>query len=222
MELKRYNFTTSAYEDLDANDDWGTNSNAAAITSTAAAVFAFPYTDPADAALLVDLPAGQYAVVGGDKNGTSAIGMVELYDADAANPSATLINISNRGFCGAGAEVMIPGFVVSGEGPKTVLARVVGPTLGGFGVPDTMLDPRLDIFPAGSNVSILGNDDWGDNPDAANTAAIAQQVFAFPLTAGSADAAFVVTLPPGGYTIVGSSATPGGTGVVLVELYVVQ
>jgi hypothetical protein len=116
---------------------------------------------------------------------------------------------------------MIPGFVVSSEGPKTFLVRVVGPTLGGFGVPDTMVDPALEIYPAGSNTAILTNDNWGDNPEAATTAAVAQQVFAFPLAAGSADAAFVVTLPPGGYTVVGSSAVPDQTGIVLVEMYVV-
>jgi hypothetical protein len=84
-----------------------------------------------------------------------------------------------------------------------------------------MIDPQLQIFPANSNTPILSNDNWGDNPDAAYTAQIAQQVFAFPLAQGSADAAFVVTLPPGGYTVVGSSATAGATGVVLVEIYVV-
>jgi hypothetical protein len=222
LELKRYNFTTSAYEDLETNDNWEMNSNAAEITATAAQVFAFPFTDSADAALLVNLPAGQYAVVGGDKDGTSAIGIVELYDADTGNPTTRLINISNRGFAGVGDQVMIPGFVVSSEGSQTFLIRVIGPTLGGFGVPDTMIDPKLEVFPAGANTPILSIDNWSADPtQAADTAAIASQVFAFPLNAGSADAAFVVTLPPGTYTVVGSSATPGGTGVVLVEVYLV-
>jgi hypothetical protein len=114
---------------------------------------------------------------------------------------------------------MIPGFVVSSEGPKTLLVRVVGPTLGAFGVPNTMADPKLTVY--SGSTAILANDNWSDNPDAATTAQIAAQVFAFALNAGSKDAAFVVTLPPGSYTVVGSSATPGGTGVVLVEVYVV-
>jgi hypothetical protein len=41
---------------------------------------------------------------------------------------------------------------------------------------------------------------------------------AFALTAGSADSAMVITLPPGAYTAEVSGAD-GGTGVALVEIY---
>jgi hypothetical protein len=82
-----------------------------------------------------------------------------------------------------------------------------------------MADPKLTIY--SGQTAILTNDNWGDNPDAAHTTTVAQEVFAFALAAGSADAAFVVTLQPGSYTVVGSSAVDGGTGVVLVEIYVI-
>jgi hypothetical protein len=68
---------------------------------------------------------------------------------------------------------------------------------------------------------LLTQDNWGDNSDATTTAQTAIAVSAFALAPGSADAAFVVTLQPGAYTVVGSSAIAGGTGVVLVEVYVV-
>ena len=106
-------------------------------------------------------------------------------------------------------------------GLGVMVAPIVGPTLAGFNVPAVMADPKLEVFPAGAVTPILSNDNWGDNAAADTTAQVAQQLFAFPLAAGSADAAFVVTLQPGTYTVVGSSATPGGTGVVLVEVYVV-
>lgn len=226
LELKRFNFTTSLYEDIQSNDNWETNANAAEIVATGEQVFAFPFTDSADAALLVDLPAGQYAVIGGDKDGTSAIGIVELYDADPGNPSTSLVNISNRGFAGVGDEVMIPGFVVSSEGPKTFLIRVVGPTLAGYGVPGTMSDPKLIVFRTnpvdGQSTEILSNDNWSEDANqAADTIAVAAEVSAFALAAGSADAAFVVTLEPGVYSVVGSSIDSEGTGIVLVEIYVV-
>ncbi len=51
---------------------------------------------------------------------------------------------------------------------------------------------------------------------------VAREVCAFPLTYGSKDAALVVTLNPGVYTVVGSSADGTGTGVVLVEVYAVD
>ena len=50
------------------------------------------------------------------------------------------------------------------------------------------------------------------------TASVATQVGAFALPAGSKDAAFVVTLPAGAYTVQvnGANAT---TGLALVEIY---
>jgi hypothetical protein len=67
---------------------------------------------------------------------------------------------------------------------------------------------------------MLMNDDWGDDAQAAVTAVVAAQVGAFPLPVGSADAAVVVTLPPGGYTL-HASGKDGSTGVALVEVYLV-
>jgi hypothetical protein len=153
------------------------------------------------------------------------ISMVELYDADTISTSS-LISISNRGFIGVGDEVMIPGFSISNEGPKTFLIRVVGPRLAEdpFFVPGTMDDPQLTVFRrvGGIDTAIASNDNWGDDPGAANTEAVAAQVFAFPLDAGSADAALVITLQPGVYTVVGSAADLVSTGVALVEVYEVR
>jgi hypothetical protein len=118
-----------------------------------------------------------------------------------------------------GDQVVIPGFVVSAEGPKTFLVRVVGPSLARFGVSGTMADPKLTVY--SGSTPILTQDDWG-NTDAAYTEQIAAQIFAFSLGAGSKDAAFVITLPPGPYTMIGSAADGVSTGVVLVEVYVVQ
>jgi hypothetical protein len=222
MRLMRRNPSTTSFEEIAANDNWGTNTNATDITQTAADLFAFAFNDDREAALLLDLPPGEYTVIAGGVNDTTGLAIVELYDADAGSPGSRLINISNRGFCGAGDQVMIPGFVISSEGPKTVLIRVVGPTLGGFGVAGTMADPKLEVYPGGASQPIFANDNWGDTTDAAYTAQVAQDIFAFPLNAGSKDAAFVLTLQPGIYTVVGSSAVVGGTGVVLVEVYVIQ
>jgi hypothetical protein len=120
---------------------------------------------------------------------------------------------------------MIPGFVVSNEAPKTLLVRVVGPTLATFGVAGTMGNPKLELYrlnPAtGRNDLVATQDNWGSATDAAYTAQVAGQVGAFALPAGSLDAALVVTVAPGSYTVVGSSSDGIATGVVLVEIYVV-
>lgn len=220
ITLNRWNGTS--YDVVQSNDNWMTNANAADITTVSAQVFAFGLSSDLEAILLVDLAAGQYTVVTSGVGGTTGISIVELYDADTVSTSS-LTSISNRGFIGVGDEVMIPGFAISNEGPKTFLIRVVGPRLAGdpFLVPGTMDDPQLTVFRrvGGIDTAIASNDNWGDDPGAANTEAVAAQVFAFALDAGSADAAIVLTLQPGVYTVVGSAADLVSTGVALVEVY---
>jgi hypothetical protein len=229
IAVKKRNFATNTDEDIAANDNWATNANVDAIRQAMADLYAFEIPDDSnDAALLIDLTPGQYTVVTDGVASGTGIAIVELYDADMGGASARLVNISNRGFAGTGDHVMIPGFVVSSEGPKTLLIRAVGPTLATppYNVSGTMTDPKLTVFetnPAtGASTEILAQDNWGGNPEAAFTAQTADEVGAFALADGSADAAFVVTLPPGLYTVVGGAADGASTGVVLVEVYVVE
>tara|TARA_R110002167_G_scaffold294792_1_gene499331 strand:+ start:755 stop:1060 length:306 start_codon:yes stop_codon:yes gene_type:complete len=97
-----------------------------------------------------------------------------------------------------------------------MLIRVVGPVLADFGVPDTMADPQLEVVPLGQPFVIAANDNWGGTVALKNAFA-SVGAFAFP-NAQSKDAAVVVRLPPGGYTVrvMGANQT---TGVVLVEAY---
>jgi len=211
------------YVTLDQNDDWGTNTNKSEIITVSAQVFAFSLPDESkDSALLVDLPAGAYTVPTAGANDVTGVSLVELYDADVGSPGARLINISNRGFVGIGGQIMIPGFVVSNEGSRTFLIRAVGPRLAGFGIQGVLEDPEFTVYRrvAGVDEPILSNDDWGTGADATQTAAVARQVFAFSLAEGSKDAAFVVTLPPGAYTV-NARGKNDTTGVALVEVYLV-
>ncbi|MBL8208877.1 MAG: hypothetical protein JNM09_31960, partial [Blastocatellia bacterium] len=57
------------------------------------------------------------------------------------------------------------------------------------------------------------NDNW-----AASLSTTFTSVGAFGLTAGSKDAALLITLQPGGYTVQVSGAD-GGTGEAIVEIY---
>jgi len=138
------------------------------------------------------------------------------------SPGSQLVNIANRGYCGTGEDVMISGFVVSPEGAQTLLVRVVGPTLGTlFALPDVLADPHLAIYRhegVGTDTLLLSNNDWGSGADAETTAPLAAQIGAFPLPDGSKDAAFVLTLPPGIYTVV-ASGIEGTTDTALVEVY---
>ncbi len=203
-----------------SNDDWGTSANKADIIAVSKSVGAFPLlAESRDAVVLVDLPAGQYTVPTVGNNDGTGIAMVELYDADDDATTTRLANISNRGFVDVGHRIMIPGFVVSREGSRTFLIRAVGPGLRStFNLQGVLEDPVLTVFRGAE--AILANDDWDGTTGSTTTSAVAKQVGAFPLVAGSADAAFVVTLPPGHYTIQ-ATGKDGTTGVALVEVYLV-
>jgi hypothetical protein len=137
-----------------------------------------------------------------------------------------LINISTRGTVGAGDDVLIGGFVVSGDAPKRVLIRGIGPALTGFGVAGTVSDPVLKIYDAKS-VMIAQNDNWGTPQplnatqtlgSGADISAASTAVGAFALSANSADAALLITLNPGQYSAVVTGANNTG-GAAMVEIY---
>lgn len=205
------------------NDNWADASNAAEMASTSAGLGAFPLTSNSfDAAVLatVDLPNSQgnraHTVQIRSGDGSAGITLAEVYDPDGAGEFARLSNISARGFSGLGAEVLAPGFVIAGEGAKTMLIRVVGPTLAGFSVPGTMADPRLEVIPGDQTFTIAANDNWGGTAEL-KAAFVATGAFSFAGD-GSLDAAVLVRLPPGAYTVRPTGAS-FGTGEILVEAY---
>lgn len=196
------------------NDNW---SGTADLRNAFTAVGAFPLSDGAskDSALLFSPGFGGYtAKVTGANNGTG-VALVEVYDADSAT-SPKLINLSARTQVGTGGDVLIVGFVVSGNVPKKFLVRASGPTLALFGVGGTLADPVLEIRPHGAENIIATNDDWRGTA-ALKTAFTSVGAFPFP-SETSRDAALAIELPPGGYTatVSGKNAT---TGVALVEVY---
>jgi uncharacterized repeat protein (TIGR03806 family) len=207
---------------IGSNTGWNTATNANDITTAAARVgaFAFPPSS-ADSALLVTLQPGAYTAQTSGRNNTRGVALVEVYDADAPTTSATaprLINTAVRAQVGTGANVLIPGLVVSEGAMKTVLIRAVGPTLGAapFNVPDTLAQPVITLF-AGAEAFVT-NTDWGNAANSAEIRAAAARVGAFPLPDNSRDSALLVTLSPGAYTVQVTGANHT-TGVALVEVY---
>jgi hypothetical protein len=196
------------------NDNWG---GSAPLTTALAAVGAFAYTGSAskDAATTANITTRDNSVkVSAVGSGTGKV-IAEIYDAtpSASFTTATprLINVSVRKNLGSGLTM---GFVVGGATPAKVLVRGIGPTLGAFGVPGTVIDPQLALFNS-SSVKIGENNDWAGTAEL--TAAFAS-VGAFGLPATSKDAALLVTLAPGNYTAQVTGVN-GTTGVALVEVY---
>ena len=143
-------------------------------------------------------------------------------------PTKQLINISTRGTVGTGDDVLVGGFVVSGNESKQVLVRGVGPALGKFNVSGALADPILTVYDVKGNV-VAKNDNWGttatvagsavaSSSSAADVNAAINATGAFPLPRGSADAALVLTLPPGQYSAIVTGAN-GTRGAAMVEVY---
>jgi hypothetical protein len=119
-----------------------------------------------------------------------------------------------------GSGVLIAGFVIGGNATKMVLIRGDGPTLSTFGVTGVLADPVITVY-SGTTV-VATNAGWGTGTStAAQLSAAFSLVGAFPLPTGSKDSALLLTLAPGAYTVVVTSAS-SSTGVALIEVYDMQ
>ena len=210
-------FVQGAASPMLSNDNWG---GSTVLTGAFAAVGAFPLNSASkDAAVQVALPAaglsGYSARLTSVLVSESGVALTEVYDTDPLTSPIRLVNLSTLGFVGTGENVLTVGFVVGGAGGKQLLIRAVGPGLAQFGVGGLLADPQLTVFPAGQSTSIASNNDWGGTAALKTAFGLAG---AFVIADASRDAAVVVTLQPGGYTVVvsGLGSTTGNT---LVEVY---
>ncbi|MDB4384632.1 PQQ-dependent sugar dehydrogenase [Opitutaceae bacterium] len=132
------------------------------------------------------------------------------------NGSGEISNLSTRGTVGGSDSVMIGGFVII-EDNRRVLVRGLGPTLANFGVNGALEDPKITIYNAAEEI-VATNDNWGDEFNATSVALTATSLGATALEAGSADAAKMLYLPKGSYTV-HLEGVGGSSGVGLIEIY---
>ncbi|MCX6953764.1 MAG: hypothetical protein NTV51_16555 [Verrucomicrobia bacterium] len=132
--------------------------------------------------------------------------------------ASQLVNLSARAVAYPEADAIFAGFTISGTAPKKLLLRAAGPALGSFGVPNALTAVQLRLVKDG--VVLAENSGWDASAaDGVALATAARSVGAFALAAGSRDAALIVSLPPGAYSLVVSPAGTAAPGVALVELY---
>jgi len=207
---------SGAWERVATNDNWGD-------TSELATAFAQLGCGPlapgsADAALLGTLADNVYTAHISGVGGTTGVALAEVYDGVVSDKARRLSALSLRNQVGTGGEILIAGFVIAGGPPLKVIVRGVGPALAST-VPGHLTDPFLRVYKYDSVASawaITGeNDNWDGT---AETSAAFEAVGMSALTAGSKDAALVLTLEPGIYTAQ-LSGVGGTTGVGLVEIY---
>ena len=191
------------------NDDW--QDNAAQATQLTALHLA--PNDPKESALVATLqPGGYTAILAGKDNGTG-VGLVEVYDVDAAADSQ-LANISTRGFVLINDNVMFGGFILGGNNNTRVVVRGRGPSLAQLGLNPVLADPTLALHD-GNGLLLVANDDWQDDPAASQLAALGLA------PSDPKEPAIFRSLPVGAFTAI-LAGKDGGTGIGLVEVYNVQ
>jgi hypothetical protein len=196
-----------------SNDDWGGEKE---LISAFAAAGAFPLSSGSTDAALVRTVSGASSMhFVASANG---VGLIELFDLGMRGaPGVTNLSARHRIGTSSDDTALVAGFTIDGPAEKTVLVRGIGPGLGAapFNITGALADPTLTLFNARGEAFAINND-WPS---------ILGEVFvrsgAFPLAAGTKDAALLLTLAPGVYSAA-LSAADGGTGDALIEIYEVR
>lgn len=143
-------------------------------------------------------------------NRTTAGGPMTGLADNYLQPLAKALNFSTRATVGAGENVLIDGFIVTGHTPKKVLVRAIGPSLSSSAVRSPLVDPTLALYNQTGKL-LASNDNWKASQQADIQATKIQP-------ANDAESAIIATLPPGTYTaVMGNKSSVPGIG--LVEVY---
>ena len=192
----------SAGEVLASNDDWDPQDPATIATGLAP-------TEASESFVMATLPPGAYTAVLG-ANDSPGIALFELYRLGNSN---AVVNLSTRGRVGLGDDVMIAGFILSGNNVTRVIVRAIGPSLSNVGISNPLADPELELYDGGGSL-IFRNDNWRSDQEA-------QIVQSGMAPSADQESAIIATLPAGNYSAV-ARGVDGSEGVALVEIYALE
>ena len=118
-----------------------------------------------------------------------------------------VVNIATRLAIGLDENVLIGGFIVTGNAPKKLLLRAIGPSLG---LGSALQDPLLEL--RDNNKALIGgNDDWRTAQE--------QEIIGTTIPpTDNRESALVAILQPGAYTAI-IAGKDGTGGIGLVEVY---
>jgi hypothetical protein len=122
------------------------------------------------------------------------------------SPAHSLLNVATRLQTKTGENVLIGGFIISGDKAKKILARAVGPSLPLSG---KLNDPVLELHDA-TGALVAENDNWNSRR--------AEVLASGAPPNDEHESAIVSSLQPGSYTAI-LHGVNNTTGVALVELY---
>ena len=167
---------------------------------------------PGNYTLSVDVDASVYVgIYASSANFTFAL------DGPMSTPTPTPIpvtratNLSTRLLVGTGNDVGIGGFIVTGNGPRHLLIRGIGPFLSQFGILNFLPDPSLQVYGSPPCFQTLTNNNWRDTQEA-------EIIGTGRAPSNDLESAIVADLAPGSYTAI-LRGTADTTGVGLVEIY---
>lgn len=128
----------------------------------------------------------------------------------AAGAPSQALNISTRLEVQTGDNVLIAGFILTGDSPRQVLLRAIGPSLEKADIEDSLADPVLDLRAADGS-RIVFNNNWRYSQE--------EEIIATGIPpSDDHEAAILATLSPGTYTAI-VRGRRASTGVALVEVY---
>jgi hypothetical protein len=209
LRLFKMDLNSGTSTEIAFNDDWQNTDNRAQLELT-------PYkpNDDKEAAIIKTLDPGAYTAILSGTDNSTGVGIVGVFEVD--HPENKLINISTRGKVLNNENVMIGGFVISGTTPRTVVVRGDGPSLAKSGITNPLMNPQLRLLrmdtASGTPTEIAFNDDWAS---ADNHLALQATNY---VPTDSKEAAIMVTLDPGAYTVI-LSGDGTSTGVGLLAVY---
>lgn len=138
---------------------------------------------------------------------------------DAVLAPTQLLNISTRMQVGTADDVLIGGFILTGNEPKRVMIRAIGPSLSTSGVAGALADPNLELHDS-KGALIAKNDNWATTQKGGvikeDQSAEIQGSGIVP--SAPEESAIITTLTPGAYTAIVRGAN-NSTGVGLAEVY---
>ena len=196
-----------ATEPLVTNDDWRQAANAQEIETLK--------HQPAyevESAILTTLQPGVYNLHLSGSNGTTGIGMFQVYAIEGGG-NGELEGLAAQGMVGTDNQVQFGAFTITGA-PRKVLIRGLGPALDGH-VPGALRDPRIALSLNGAPTPIETNDDWADANNAAEIIALNHQ------PKNPTESAILRTLEPGVYNV-HLSGSDGTEGIGMFQVYTVE
>ena len=150
---------------------------------------------------------GHYVFVGSWETPELRVYTLDSSGLPAHRPQPkSLLNVSTRLYTEQGNESLIAGFIVTGDTPKNILVRGLGPSLP---VENTLFDTLVTLYDE-AGTSIASNSYWQENKSQVSLTGLAP--------ADDNEGALYATLFPGSYTATMVDGL-GFSGVGLVEVY---